>query len=134
MTPGTTPPSAHLPPTATPAIRAALRIEGAAIALCALWVYATTGAGWGVFALCLLLPDLAMLGYLRGPRVGALCYNIAHSYTAPLVLGALAGAAGQPWAIAMTSLWMVHIGADRALGYGLKLAAGFKVTHLGRAA
>ena len=29
-------------------------------------------------------------------------------------------------------IWLVHIGLDRALGYGLKYAAGFAFTHLGR--
>ena len=29
----------------------------------------------GMFALLFLLPDLSMLGYLAGPRVGAACYN-----------------------------------------------------------
>ena len=29
-------------------------------------------------------------------------------------------------------IWCAHIGFDRALGYGLKSAAGFEFTHLGR--
>ena len=29
-------------------------------------------------------------------------------------------------------IWMNHIGVDRALGYGLKYAAGFQWTHLGK--
>lgn len=28
--------------------------------------------------------------------------------------------------------WAFHVAVDRALGYGLKLAAGFEHTHLGR--
>ena len=30
------------------------------------------------------------------------------------------------------TLWLAHIGIDRALGYGLKYATGFSYTHLGR--
>ena len=107
----------------------ALRMEGLAVALGAVWIYGQTGVGWGVFALCLLLPDLAMLGYLAGNRVGAVCYNLAHSYGAPLALLVLGGAEG--WAVAAASLWVAHIGIDRALGYGMKYAAGFRSTHLG---
>jgi len=29
-------------------------------------------------------------------------------------------------------IWLVHIGADRLLGYGLKYPTGFKDTHLQR--
>ena len=32
---------------------------------------------------------------------------------------------------ALALIWAAHIGFDRALGYGLKYAAGFGVTHLG---
>jgi hypothetical protein len=111
-------------------LRRWLRIEGAAIALAAGVIYAQSGAGWGVFALCFLLPDVAMLGYVAGPRYGALCYNMAHSYTAPLIFFAASGALGQPWALAAASLWVAHIGLDRAIGYGLKYSHAFKATHL----
>jgi len=33
-------------------------------------------------------------------------------------------------ALAVALVWAGHIGADRALGYGLKFATGFKDTHL----
>jgi hypothetical protein len=32
--------------------------------------------------------------------------------------------------LAVGTIWIVHIGADRALGYGLKYATGFGDTHL----
>jgi len=32
--------------------------------------------------------------------------------------------------LAVGTIWFVHIGADRALGYGLKYATGFGDTHL----
>lgn len=118
-------------PAASPkGLRRWLRLEGAVIALAAGAIYAQTGAGWGIFALCFLLPDVAMLGYVAGPRYGALCYNMAHSYTAPLILFAASCALGQPWAPAAASLWVAHIGLDRAIGYGLKYPHAFKATHL----
>jgi hypothetical protein len=33
---------------------------------------------------------------------------------------------------AVAGVWAAHIGLDRMLGYGLKYAAGFGYTHLGR--
>ncbi|SDY83319.1 DUF4260 domain-containing protein [Variovorax sp. YR634] len=113
-------------------VRALLRVEGAVVLGVALAAYAQFGAGWGVFALWLLAPDLSLLGYLAGPRVGAALYNAAHSYVGPVLLLALGVLAAMPWAVAGSLIWLVHIGFDRALGYGLKYAAGFAATHLGR--
>ena len=113
-------------------VRALLRLEGAVVLGVALAAYAQYGLGWGVFALWLLAPDLAMLGYLAGPRVGAALYNATHSYVGPSLLLALGVLAATPWAVAGGLIWCAHIGFDRALGYGLKYAAGFGLTHLGR--
>ncbi len=117
---------------ATGGVRTLLRAEGAVVFGVALAAYAQFGAGWGVFALWLLAPDLSLLGYLAGPRVGAALYNAAHSYAGPALLLALGVLAAMPWALAGGLIWMTHIGLDRALGYGLKYAAGFAFTHLGR--
>jgi hypothetical protein len=37
-----------------------------------------------------------------------------------------------PLLTALAVILLAHIAADRALGYGLKYATGFKDTHLGR--
>ena len=110
----------------------AIRLEWVAAAVAAIVFYAMTGASWWLFALLLLAPDLSMLGYIAGPRVGAACYNALHILIAPFVL-ALAGVlfAG-PITIAVALTWIAHIAIDRALGYGLKLSTGFQDTHLGR--
>lgn len=113
-------------------VRGLLRLEGAVVLGVALAAYAQFGAGWGVFALWLLAPDLSLLGYLAGPRAGAALYNAAHSYVGPVLLLALGVFAALPWAVAGGLIWLTHIGLDRALGYGLKYAAGFAFTHLGR--
>ena len=113
-------------------VRTLLRLEGVVVLAAALAAYAQFGAGWGVFALWLLVPDLSMLGYLAGPRVGAALYNAAHSYAGAVALLVLGVLAAMPWAVAGGLIWCAHIGLDRALGYGLKYAAGFGATHLGR--
>lgn len=113
-------------------VRALLRLEGAVVLGVALAAYAQFGAGWGVFALWLLAPDLSLLGYVASARVGAALYNAAHSYAGPVLLLAFGVLAATPWAVAGGLIWLTHIGLDRALGYGLKYAAGFAFTHLGR--
>lgn len=113
-------------------VRTLLRLEGVVVMGAAVAAYAQFGAGWGVFALWLLAPDLALLGYLAGPRVGAALYNAAHSYAGAVALLALGALAAIPWAVAGGLIWCAHIGLDRALGYGLKYGSDFGATHLGR--
>lgn len=117
--------------TANGGLRILLRLEGLCVLLASAWAYAQHGAGWGVFALCFLLPDLSLLGYLAGPRVGAAAYNIAHSYTGAVLTLAAGALLASPVALAAGLIWTAHIGFDRALCYGLKYAAGFHLTHLG---
>jgi hypothetical protein len=110
-----------------------LQAEGACIGLAAIFAYAQTDGSWLMFALLLLAPDLLMLGYLGGNRIGAIVYNIAHSYVGPVALGVLAYGFSHPLLMQLALIWIAHIGLDRGIGYGLKYAAGFRETHLGRA-
>lgn len=111
--------------------RTLLRAEGLAELAAAIALYAALDGSWWSFALLFLAPDLAMLGYLGGPRLGAFAYNAAHSYLGPVALGLL-GVALAPALTPFAAIWAAHVGFDRALGYGLKRASGFRDTHLGR--
>jgi hypothetical protein len=111
--------------------RALLRLEGAAMLAVSVALYRQLGGSWGAFAALFLVPDLSMLGYLAGPRVGAALYNAGHTLVAPALLAALALAAGSHGALLAALIWTAHIGFDRAAGYGLKYGRGFGVTHLG---
>ena len=110
------------------------RIEGGVIAAITLMIAFTAGTGWSwwLWPVLLLAPDLSILGYLAGPRIGAHVYNCAHIYALPLLLTVLGVALGSTALIAAGGLWLAHVGADRALGLGLKLPDGFRDTHLGR--
>lgn len=108
-----------------------LRAEGAAVLVLCAVTYAHLGASWWLAAVLFLAPDLAMAGYLAGARVGALTYNVAHSYVLAIGLGLLAQVLDQPLLLALALILAAHIGMDRALGYGLKLPDGFHATHLG---
>jgi hypothetical protein len=109
-----------------------LRLEGLAVLAAAVSAYAVIGGSWPLFALLLLAPDVAMVGYRFGPAVGAAAYNAVHTYLAPAALGALSLALGAPLIQALALIWIAHIGLDRALGYGLKYSTGFGDSHLGR--
>ena len=95
-------------------------------------LYRQHGMSWWLFALLFLVPDLSFLGYLAGPRIGAMVYNAAHTTLLPIIPGVGAVTFSSPMARAMTLIWLAHIGLDRALGYGLKYGTGFSFTHLGR--
>lgn len=109
-----------------------LRVEGLAVALAAGLAFVAVDGSWLVFALLVLAPDLSMLGYLRGPRLGAWTYNLAHVYVGPLALFAAGLWWGEALAVEGGLVWLVHVGVDRLAGYGLKEPTGFGDTHLGR--
>ncbi|CAG0958743.1 hypothetical protein MTYP_00605 [Methylophilaceae bacterium] len=112
-------------------VRSILRIEGLCVLLASLFAYSKFGAGWGVFALFFLAPDLSLFGYLARPGIGALLYNVAHSYAWPILILGVGIFIHEPLATAAGIIWVAHIGFDRALGYGLKYSSGFRFTHLG---
>ncbi|MCW2586126.1 MAG: hypothetical protein JWN55_1642 [Frankiales bacterium] len=110
-----------------------LRSEGLVLCAASLTAFfmGLDEAWWLVPAL-LLLPDLAMAGYARSSKAGALAYNVAHSYPAPALLGAWAVLSEASVGQGLALIWFAHIGMDRALGYGLKYDTDFHDTHLGR--
>jgi hypothetical protein len=112
--------------------RLLLRLEGAALAAAALYAYHRIGASWWLFGALILVPDVSFVGYLAGTRVGAIAYNALHVTLGPLILGAAGVLLPSFDLIAVALIWAVHIGVDRALGFGLKYAAGAALTHLGR--
>jgi hypothetical protein len=109
-----------------------LRAEGLAFFIGSIALYASQGFNGWVFVLLLLVPDVAMLGYLVNPRIGSLAYNIAHVYILPLLLMALGAAGGAPFALQLGIIWFAHISMDRVAGYGFKYATAFKDTHMQR--
>jgi hypothetical protein len=117
---------------ATGNVRALLRIEGLMLFAAATALYWVSGASWWLFAVLLLAPDLSFVAYLAGPRFGAIGYNAAHTTLGPILLGLLGTVMPWPPAATIALIWLAHIGIDRAVGYGLKYASGFGVTHLGR--
>jgi hypothetical protein len=109
-----------------------LRLEGAAALVGGILLYQQTGADWILFIVLLLLPDVSILGYARGPAIGAVIYNLVHTWA---LAGALLGVGfllQVPIAFGAGAALLAHIGGDRLLGYGLKYPTSFQDTHLGR--
>jgi hypothetical protein len=125
--------AAPAPPASTvdPQVRAWLRLEGLAAFVVGAVVFTRLGGEWVWFVPTLLLVDVSIVGYLRGPRLGALTYNLAHNWAVGLGVLGLGLALGIPVATLAGAVLVAHTGGDRALGYGLKLRTGFRDTHLG---
>jgi hypothetical protein len=112
--------------------RRLLHLEGLAALVAALALYFDAGYGWVLLLALFLAPDLSMVGYVGGPRLGALTYNAVHTTVGPIAL-ALVGVLGDAEIATQIALvWLAHIGLDRLLGYGLKYPTAFKDTHLQR--
>jgi hypothetical protein len=109
-----------------------LRTEGTVLLALATFLYAREEGGWLLFLVLLLAPDVGILGYVRGTRVGAVVYNIFHTYLPPAALAVVGILSGSRLPVLIALIWFAHIGMDRMLGYGLKETSDFRDTHLGR--
>ena len=113
-------------------IRPWLRAEGAAAFAAGLAGFLLLGLPWWAFALLLIVPDLSMVGYLRGPRVGAILYNVVHDLATGVAVAGFGLAIGSVPLAAVGAILVAHSGMDRIAGYGLKFPDSFHDTHLGR--
>jgi hypothetical protein len=109
-----------------------LRLEGAAALVAGILLYQQTGLDWVLFVVLLLLPDVSILGYARGPAIGAVIYNIVHTWALSGALLGLGFFLQWPVVFGAGAALLGHIGGDRLLGYGLKYPTSFQDTHLGR--
>jgi hypothetical protein len=112
-------------------IKPILRLEGASILLVSCLAFANSTSSWTLFAVLFLAPDLSLLAYLWGKKIGAIAYNTTHSYFLPVASLSIGIMADNNLMLNIGLIWCAHIGFDRSLGYGLKYASGFKHTHLG---
>src|SRR5258708_36132952 len=116
----------------TGGVRTLLRLEGLTLFAGMTLLYAVWDGSWWVYLILFLAPDLSFAAYLAGPKAGAIVYNAAHSYLAPVALMTAGLAMASPLILSLAMIWLAHIGIDRALGYGLKYQTGFTFTHLGK--
>ena len=116
--------------------RGAYAAGAVALLVTAIAVYLQVDAGWWVFPVFAVGPDLAFLAGIgqsgtlaRGqmPSRAVPAYNALHRIWGPLALGLLAAVGVLPPALLVGALvWGFHIFLDRALGYGLRTPDGFQ--------
>lgn len=108
-----------------------IKLEELGMFLLSIFALAYLKVAWWYYLILLLGPDIGMLGYLFGNRVGAACYNIFHHKGIAVILF-IAGSAYDTWSLQVAGIILFgHSSMDRMLGYGLKYDKGFKFTHLG---
>lgn len=107
------------------------RVENALVAVLVVIAFLHLDFAWWWLVALFLVFDVSAVGYIGGPRLGAVTYNAVHNYTVPAVLIGIALLADARWAAFVGLAWAFHVAADRALGYGLKFADRFTHTHLG---
>ncbi|MGI9550678.1 MAG: DUF4260 domain-containing protein, partial [Aurantibacter sp.] len=76
-------------------------------------------------------PDISMLGYILGNKVGAFTYNLFHHKGLAITIYLLGIYLSLPLLQLVGILLFSHASMDRIFGYGLKYDKGFKYTHLG---
>jgi hypothetical protein len=109
-----------------------LRVEGVVVLAAGAGLYLHLGGAPVALVPLLLAVDISMVGYLVGPRPGAVIYNLAHNWAAGVAVLALAWWLGSPAIGLVGAILVAHTGMDRAAGYGLKYPTAFGDTHLGR--
>jgi hypothetical protein len=109
-----------------------LRLEEAGMFLLSVCLLGQLHYAWWWWLVWILAPDLSMIGYLGGPRVGAISYNIVHHKGIAIVIY-LSGLYTYNQGLQFAGLILFgHSSMDRGMGYGLKYFSGFGDTHLGK--
>lgn len=110
-----------------------LRAEGAIVCgTCLYLLFIHLHVSWWLLPIFILGPDASMIGYALNPRVGAILYNLFHTFALALSLALAGWLTNNPFTLIIGLLLTGHIGMDRAFGFGLKYLSAFKDTHLGR--
>lgn len=108
-----------------------IKLEELALFLFSVYLFSQLSFAWWVYPLFFFAPDLSIVGYLAGPRFGAVCYNLIHHKAvalATIVLGSFLGAT----VLSLAGVILLgHSSLDRVLGYGLKTTESFNQTSLG---
>ena len=108
-----------------------LKLEELAMFGLSIWALYFLNAEWWYYLLLLLGPDIGLIGYAGGNKMGAFIYNLFHHKAVAVILFVI-GLLLPDRMIEITGIILFgHSSMDRMFGYGLKLKEGFKHTHLG---
>ena len=109
-----------------------IRLEELGFFLFSIYLFSLLPYPWWFYPFLFFVPDLAMLGYLAGPRVGAIVYNFIHHRGLALMYYMAGGLLALPVLSLVGVIVFAHSSLDRVLGYGLKFPDSFAHTHLGQ--
>ncbi|MBD0384872.1 DUF4260 domain-containing protein [Paenibacillus sedimenti] len=113
-------------------VKYVIRLEGLLVFLACFYTYFINDFRLIWFFVFLLLPDLSMIGYVRGNDIGAKVYNLFHTYLVSGIFIFFGTIFDQSLLLQTGLIWTAHIGIDRLAGYGLKYSTDFKDTHINK--
>ena len=108
-----------------------IRLEEFAMFTICIYALYLLKAEWWCYLLMLIAPDISMIGYAAGNKIGAVAYNLVHHKGIAVAVFATGLAINNEWVQITGIILFGHSSMDRFFGYGLKLEQGFKYTHLG---
>lgn len=108
-----------------------LKIEEFFMMVLGIYLFSLLPYSWWWFLVLLLVPDIGMMGYLFGNKVGAFLYNIFHHKGLAIAIYLLGVYLTSTMIQLIGVILFSHSAFDRIMGYGLKYDKGFKYTHLG---
>src|ERR1700684_3648290 len=109
-----------------------IKLEEAAMFLLSIILISRLPYAWYWWLVWILAPDLSMVAYLGGNRVGAIGYNIVHHKGVAIMLYLVGLFMSHPALEYAGMILFGHSSMDRGMGYGLKYFSGFQDTHLGK--
>lgn len=108
-----------------------IKLEEAALFVLSIYLFNLLDYAWWWFPALLLVPDLSMLGYALGNKIGAWIYNLFHHRGIAIVVYLLGIYFKYDVVLLTGVILFAHSNMDRMFGYGLKYENGFKFAHLG---
>lgn len=109
-----------------------LKLEELAQFLFGIYLFSTLDFAWWWFLVLILSPDVSMVGYAVGNKVGAYSYNLFHHKAVAIAVYLLGIYLNNSMAELAGIILFAHSAMDRMLGYGLKYTTSFTDTHLGK--
>ncbi len=108
-----------------------IRWEEAAMFALSILLFDELPFAWWWFLALILAPDVGMIGYAFGDKIGAYAYNLFHHKGIAILIYIVGWWLANDFLLLSGTILFGHASMDRIFGYGLKYEKGFKFTHLG---
>ena len=109
-----------------------LKLEELAQFVFGIYLFSNLDFEWWWFLVLILLPDMSMIGYAFGNKIGAYSYNFFHHKGVAILVYLLGIYLGSSVVELIGIILFSHSAMDRMFGYGLKYTTSFNDTHLGK--